>query len=102
MKVFTKKQKKGLVNDMVNNKIMQRSCDVKISKKGQPYLVTKSKGGKTYFVNLVKNNKAYKLKIPQNVVSAEVSFTSFKFDFDKNILTLFNVTDVSFVKGAQL
>ena len=76
-------------------KVMTRSVNVGLSKKGNLYLFT-TKNDKRYFVNLVKDNKGHYPKIPAKATSCEIEFTSFLWDTENSRLVLFDVRDIVF------
>ena len=81
-------------------KLLKGTYAVKKSKKGNYYLSYTTKKGKTLFVNLIKDNKKFIPSIPEGAIEVEISFSGYKYG-DNNI-TLFGVTDMSYLKGVKL
>lgn len=72
---------------------MVRTAVCKKSQKGNLYLASEKEGHKDLLISLVKDDKGYKPKLIEGN-RYEITFTSYKFNQEKGVLTLFGVSNI--------
>lgn len=79
--------------------VFEKTVFVGVSQRtGNEYLYIKDKNNKMIMINLIKDNKKF-APVLKGVSQINVKYSSYRSDFEKNTLTLFNVSDVAFYKA---